>query len=275
MQQRSSPPSPSPRVPIPFTWLESTFNTRSRTEQLLRPELENGVITQHDFDTAVDFFPGVQRYYSIAGGILGTLSVAVWGQMFRRPAFPIHRIAPLAALASAGGVMGGTVVRANAHADFFRNLDNRTAFFQALDNIQTRLGEKPPDVRTSSAYPGAENASQDLADTPINSRGWEEESPIDRTTVHHSANLPSSAQSSQSKSRWEEIRAEHARSIATRSSWDELRQNTSRPKAESAGGDQPTERLAEQQKFDAMLEAERRKAAEGSQGNSWGSSNLS
>jgi hypothetical protein len=63
MQQQSSPPPH--RVPIPLTWLESTFNTRSRTEQLLRPELENGVITQHDFDTAVDFFPGVQRYYSV------------------------------------------------------------------------------------------------------------------------------------------------------------------------------------------------------------------
>jgi hypothetical protein len=66
--------------------------------------------------------------------------------------------------------------------------------------------------------------------------------------------------------------------MATRSSWDELRQNASRPKAESAGRDPNksqdlvTERLAEQQKFDAMLEAERRKAAEGSQGNSWGSS---
>jgi hypothetical protein len=53
------------RVPIPFPWLESTFNTRSRTEQLLRPELENGLITQHDFDAAVDFFPGAQRYYSV------------------------------------------------------------------------------------------------------------------------------------------------------------------------------------------------------------------
>ena len=110
--------------------------------------------------------------------------------MFRRPAFPINRIAPLAALASAGGVIGGTVVRANAHADFFRNLDNRTAFFQAVDNIQARLGEKPPDVRTSSAYPSAENASQDPADTTINSRGWEEEPPINGTNVHRSANLP-------------------------------------------------------------------------------------
>jgi len=53
------------RVPIALTWLESNFNTRSRTEQLLRPELDNGVITQHDFDAAVNFFPSAQRYYSV------------------------------------------------------------------------------------------------------------------------------------------------------------------------------------------------------------------
>lgn len=58
-------PQPEPRVPIPLTWLESTFDTRSRTEQLLRPELDDGVITQHDFDAAVNFFPSPQRYYSV------------------------------------------------------------------------------------------------------------------------------------------------------------------------------------------------------------------
>jgi len=51
--------------PVPLIWLESNFNTRSRTEQFLRPELENGIITQHDFDAAVDFFPSTQRYYSV------------------------------------------------------------------------------------------------------------------------------------------------------------------------------------------------------------------
>jgi len=60
-----SRPDP-PRVPIPLTWLESTFNTRARTEQLLSPELHDGLITQHDFEAAVDFFPGAQRYYSVS-----------------------------------------------------------------------------------------------------------------------------------------------------------------------------------------------------------------
>jgi hypothetical protein len=56
---------PDPPRVIPFTWLESTFNTRARTEQLLLPELDDGLITQRDFEAAVDFFPGAQRYYSV------------------------------------------------------------------------------------------------------------------------------------------------------------------------------------------------------------------
>lgn len=122
------------------------------------------------------------RLSQIAGGIIGTLSLVVYGQMLRRPPLPVHRIASLAAFASAGGVIGGTVVRANAHADFFRNLDNRPAFFQALDNIQSRLGEKPSGQSTSSAY---DNESQELNDNAINSRGWGEEAPINRTVMDH------------------------------------------------------------------------------------------
>ncbi len=77
-------------------------------------------------------------------------------------------------------------------------------------------------------------------------------------------------QPSQRKSRWDEIREEHARSMATRSSWDELRQNAGRQKSENTGSDQASgsqdpviDRLAEQQKFDAMLEAERQRAERG------------
>jgi hypothetical protein len=65
MQTSPSSSRNPPRIPIALAWLESHFNSRSRTEQLLRPELDNGVITQHDFDAAVDFFPSAQRYYTV------------------------------------------------------------------------------------------------------------------------------------------------------------------------------------------------------------------
>lgn len=59
--QQQPPPVQIP----PLIWLETTFNTRTRTEHLLRPELDNGVISKRDFDAAVDFFPSAQRYYSV------------------------------------------------------------------------------------------------------------------------------------------------------------------------------------------------------------------
>ena len=103
--------------------------------------------------------------------------------MLRRPPIPINRIASLAAVASAGGVIGGTVVRANAHADFFRNLDNRPAFFQAIDNIQSRLGEgeKPAGQHDNPAYsyPSSDNESQEMTDGAIPSTGSWEETTVD------------------------------------------------------------------------------------------------
>lgn len=59
--QQQPPPVQIP----PLIWLETTFNTRTRTAHLLRPELDNGVISKRDFDAAVDFFPSAQRYYSV------------------------------------------------------------------------------------------------------------------------------------------------------------------------------------------------------------------
>lgn len=192
------------------------------------------------------------------------------------------------------------MIRANAHADFFRTLDDRTSFFQAVDNIQTRLGEKASsDSHPNSPYSASEKENQEMFDAAVTSREWEAGSPDGKLTDRQPASRASSrlspsmtssiprswrpnflapAQpSSQPKSRWEEIRAEHARNLATRSSWDELRQNTSRPKSDDAGNerieasqDPVAERLAEQQKFDAILDAERRKAAEGSRGSPWG-----
>jgi len=65
--------------------------------------------------------------------------------------------------------------------------------------------------------------------------------------------------------------------MATRSSWDELRQNASRPrpKFENTGKDQAqdpaVDRLAEQQRFDAILEAERQRAGRELQSSPWSS----
>lgn len=108
--------------------------------------------------------------------------------MIRRSPIPVKRIASLAAIASAGGVIGGTIARANAHLDFFRNLDNRPAFFQAIDNIQSRLGENPAGQRTDSdpaySYPSSDIENLDGAST---SRGPWEETTVD---VNRATSIP-------------------------------------------------------------------------------------
>lgn len=47
-------------------WLDKTFNTRAKAEELLRPELENGTISEHDYDLATKFLPGYHRYYPVS-----------------------------------------------------------------------------------------------------------------------------------------------------------------------------------------------------------------
>ena len=49
----------------PTQWLDSTFTSRARTEQLLRPELESGFVTEHDFNLASSFLPGYHRYWPV------------------------------------------------------------------------------------------------------------------------------------------------------------------------------------------------------------------
>src|SRR6266581_4092546 len=109
--------------------------------------------------------------------------------MLRRRPLPIHRMASLAAFASVGGAIGGTAMRAKAHFEFFRTLDSRPAFFKALDNIQSRLGERPPGQHQSSStypYPTPDSENHELADHPTNTGGWGEDTPpVNRSVVGH------------------------------------------------------------------------------------------
>lgn len=54
----------SPTV-YPIQWLDTTFHSRAKTEQLLRPELEAGLVSEHDFNLASSFLPGYHRYWPV------------------------------------------------------------------------------------------------------------------------------------------------------------------------------------------------------------------
>ena len=49
----------------PVAWLDETFSSRQRTEALLRPDLDSGIITEHDFRLATTFLPGYHRYWPV------------------------------------------------------------------------------------------------------------------------------------------------------------------------------------------------------------------
>ncbi len=47
------------------SWFDNAFPSRLRAEQLLRPDLESGLLSQHDFNLAVAFLPGYHRYLPV------------------------------------------------------------------------------------------------------------------------------------------------------------------------------------------------------------------
>ena len=49
----------------PVQWLDQTFPSRSKAEALLRPDLESGLINQHDYNLATTFLPGFHRYWPV------------------------------------------------------------------------------------------------------------------------------------------------------------------------------------------------------------------
>ena len=57
--------SPQEGPMYPIQWLDETFSSRRKAEELLRPDLEAGLITQHDFDLATTFLPGWNRYWPV------------------------------------------------------------------------------------------------------------------------------------------------------------------------------------------------------------------
>lgn len=258
-------------------WLDQTFSSRARTEVLLRPELEAGVITEHDYAVATTFLPGYHRYYPYAYGAIATTLTASYGVMVRRPRWSHGRMVALSSAAYFLGAVFGQVRRAVAHAGFVRTLDDRAQFFQALQNVNRRLG-------------GDDNASLEWGDDPAAPRQHqhqhqrneqqktdmsgdavpaEQESAWSASPSPVPRNAPSGGQSSTSSAqstRWDEIRAANARN-ARSSSWDALRQQHQRPAVVDtvqpspgsySGAESDTERIAEQARFDALLEAERK-----------------
>lgn len=71
-------------APITAQWLDQTFTSRTQSETVLRPYLEAGTITEHDYSLAVSFLPGRHRYWPVGSMLLHRLVVAHCGRRRRR-----------------------------------------------------------------------------------------------------------------------------------------------------------------------------------------------
>ncbi|KAG2118428.1 hypothetical protein DEU56DRAFT_747713 [Suillus clintonianus] len=256
----------------PVHWLKTTFSSRTRTVELLQPELEKGVITKHDFDLATRFLPGGHRHWPVIYGVGAAGASLGYGRSIARPRWSHTKLVWVSGAATLMGMVFGQVRQVLAHKQFTEALENPAGFMEALRDVDRRLGgdghlgftlerirkdAKSTALRWSTRKigrkPGLNLMLPMASDRP--------DSGICRPDIITAG----SPQAAQPKNRWEEIRAANARSAGYVSSWDTIRQrhernrlpdSTSSPPSNNPGID---ERTTEQAKFDAILEAERRR----------------
>lgn len=145
----------------PVLWVKDTFTSRARTEQLLKPELEN-TLTPADYEKAVKFLPNIYRGFTVvrttsqqtASTILiadlqkhqttslGVGAAAVWayGRFYRKPRWSRTRTMVFCVL---GGLSGGLLagfMRQRAHSRFLQSLDDCDGFIEAISNVERKLG---------------------------------------------------------------------------------------------------------------------------------------
>ncbi|TFY71484.1 hypothetical protein EVG20_g1511 [Dentipellis fragilis] len=292
-----------PTVYYPLPWLEGTFSSRNRTDSLLRPELENGTITLHDFNAAVDFYPRSHRYWPVRAMTRLPASSRPDAPrrlplpLDRRPKVNLGRWGALGMFSSFTGLVVGQIKRAQAHRDFVASLENRTGFFRALENVNVRTGGRTPlglpieDSHDSKHASAPAPASSPRRVPPIPTVDQPAPEAFSETWREDGRNAPreppvpepsepaAEAREDHPRSRWDEIRIANTRGTQ-QTSWDKLRQG--RPPAPratvqkveeqapaSAPAEDESERAREQAKFDAMMEAERRIAEKSSPSDAW------
>ncbi|RXW24748.1 hypothetical protein EST38_g1104 [Candolleomyces aberdarensis] len=244
-------------------WMERTFKERATTETLLAPERENGLLTSHDYDAAVNFLPGPHRHYNtIATALGGCASYAA-----RRPGWTGSRTASFVILGAFTGRAMGSAFAVWQYYRFIDSIQEPEGFSKAMENVQRRLGQPalhgPPIIAKvdphHSSRPASDDGVREDTDMPVFSSNPVEQAP---------SNPPNPSQS-QPQTSWDRIRAANS-SKAQQSSWDAIRQSQgkaslqrqsqSNTSANSSGpGSYPDDhdRTEEQAKFNSLLEEER------------------
>ncbi|KAI0361190.1 hypothetical protein OH77DRAFT_1390948 [Trametes cingulata] len=249
-------------------WFDRAFASRTRTEQLLRPDLESGLLTPHDYELAVSFLPGPTRYLPYAHTFVwGALAGVAVYKFKSRIRFPMTVVG----VSAATGYGVGIVHYFQQHKQFARQLQDREAFLVVLDNVNRRIGNSLPLFpqvdrdRILERIKKRREESGEVLDAGIEIVTDVGDS-TDSTALTDSPNPARSIETSaRPKSTWDAIREANARNAGRHSSWDELRQRHERQRtagrvqqAEPAEVEDP--RAKAQAEFDAILEAERKAA---------------
>ncbi|KAH0838379.1 hypothetical protein J3R83DRAFT_6662 [Lanmaoa asiatica] len=244
-----------------IAWLHKTFTTRQRTAELLRPELEEHVLSPHDYELATRFLPGPNMYWHVAYGAGTSAAVYGYGSYLARPRWNNWRLRIGSVAAFLVGSTYGTFRQFLVHYRFANSLENPQGFIEALKHVDERLGgsgrigfafkemlTKKPEIKSDLDHT---DHAQDAGILP--EEGWVD-SDISRSDP------------TRLRTKWNEIRAANSRS-ADQSSWDTIRQryersrlpDSSAPPSDRCPTTEADQRAAAQAEFDALLEAERRR----------------
>lgn len=236
-------------------WIDRTFKSRQLTESLLAPEREAGLLTTHDYDAALSFFPDFHRRYNSLGMVLGGCLM----YSIRKPSWSTPKTTALVLTSAVLGRAVGAVSSVREHYQFARSIENPAGFAQAMQNIQRKLGQpvmRP--IGRPQDHTSADDHSQERDFQLPPPRASLEQPPMTKPTT--------------STGTWDRIRAANVRT-AGNSSWDTLRQKHESARIQNRVPDTTVDdvngepvgqakieimsRTEEQAKFDALLDRER------------------
>ncbi|TFK57177.1 hypothetical protein OE88DRAFT_1730583 [Heliocybe sulcata] len=242
--------------------LDLVFKNRYRAEQLLKPELQKGNLTLHDYNLSTRFFGGWSKYAPTAFGLVG----AVIPYLIKPAGLPLPSRLKTAAEKYTGilafvtgsiGVVAGQGYHFRSHFEFLKQLENPKGFERAMDNVYHGINPRSPvhfrlpsiafkgkaldgveagkeaDPAGLGMAPGKEVEEGMMVDRMEDTGSPPPYAP--RSIAPPSTTGPPESQSpSRSKSTWDEIRAANA-SQGPQSSWDALRRRSSGPSSPVSG----------------------------------------
>ncbi|KAL0951068.1 hypothetical protein HGRIS_007806 [Hohenbuehelia grisea] len=276
-------PSPSP-PPLRYNlrWLDETFASSATTEALLSLQRENGNLTTHDYELATDFLPGIHKYFPRGYASAAGTASFLYGRhrSLTRPRLVFVTIT--------GFFMGfalGHGTRLSMHLQFLSRLENFQGFSEALNNVHKSIGDVMPRGLTLLVSTGPNGKGLEVR--PMNGGSgvphgeWQKNEDNIEASMESTGRPVSSQGSAPSRDgRWDQIRAASTRTAA-QSSWEAIRQSQGKARLDPAKSngdsdqnsssddtetrptsfqqdDEAQRRREEQERFDELLEAERK-----------------